>query len=238
MQTEPTLNLANRSSTTECHADNRHLGREDSTTSGTDQSSLRGSSAIEVSDVFHRHPECQQTPAESTIDDQAERTKTLLFFLMKPIVEDLRDVIQLSWKVHNMQLQQTEIWDQINNNEKECVSSVYEAYQNLYAHEHAALEDSISKAGAGSDVSLRALRRIYTDLTHRQILFKGVPGLEFVLERTVQQPHPQTDLSTEVRLEAAAPRKVSRPIHGKNLQLDDFLKDTSKSFPHHQWCFE
>lgn len=168
-------------------------------------------------------------PTESPVDGKAERLKSLEFFLMKSIIEDLGDVIQLSWKVQNIQMHEAVIRKQIMKDDNEGLPLVLEVYQDLYAHEHVALEESISRAGAGSDVSLRSLKRIYTDMTHRKILFKGVPGLQFVLERTIQQPPPQKTPTTPAQSAAATPLQPKRSKDGKKLSLKDFLDDTSIS---------
>lgn len=202
-----------------CLADDRHLDREDSTASDLGKSSL-----------------CHDgvpTRVESTAGNEIEGIKNLKLFLMKPVIQDLGDVIQLSWKIHATLMQQAEIQDQINKHEREGSPSVHLVYQNLYAHEHAALEDSISKAGANSGVSLRSLKRIYTDLTHRGILFKDIPGLEFIFERTVQRPQPHTSPSTGMQAQSAAstPLQVNSSAPHKELTLKGFLNDTSKSLP-------
>ncbi|KAI4250935.1 MAG: hypothetical protein L6R42_008562 [Xanthoria sp. 1 TBL-2021] len=186
---------------------------EDHTVSASGQSSLRGGGVI--------------TPTESTVGKDAEGIHNLTFFLMKPIIKDLGEVIQLSWKVHNLQMQQTKIRNQVIENEKDGLPLVHEVCQGLYAHEHAALEGLISRASAGSNVSLQSLKRIYIDMKHRDILFKGVPGLEFVLERTVQQPVPQTSLSMEAQAAASAPLQPSGSAYGKKVRLEEFLNDTN-----------
>lgn len=149
------------------------------------------------------------TPTDSTVSQDAEGIHNLTFFLMKPIIKDLGEVIQLSWKVHNFQMQQAQIRSQVIKNEKEGLPLVHEVCQGLHAHEHAALEGLIAGTSVGSNVSLQSLKRIYIDMKHRDILFKGVPGLEFVLERTVLQPLPQTNRSLWVQSAASAPLRPS-----------------------------
>ncbi|KAL9026395.1 MAG: hypothetical protein Q9180_007492 [Flavoplaca navasiana] len=198
-----------------CLAGDRHLDREDSTASDLGKSSL-----------------CRDgvpTRVESTAGNEIEGIKNLKLFMMKPVIQDLGDVIQLSWKIHTTLMQQAEIQNQINKHEKEGLPSVHLVYQDLYAHEHAALEDSISKAGADSSVSLCSLKRIYIDLSHRGILFKGIPGLEFVCERTVQRAQPYTSPSTGMQAQSAASTslQVNSSAPRKELTLKGFLNDTS-----------
>ncbi|KAL8726704.1 MAG: hypothetical protein Q9166_006572 [cf. Caloplaca sp. 2 TL-2023] len=150
------------------------------------------------------------TPAEPTLD----------FYLMKPFIKDLVDVIQLSWQVRKIQMQQAGIQKQIEKNEQESNPPVHEVYKDMYTHEHAALENEISKAG--SDVSLLSLKRIHVDLTHREILFKGIPGLQFVLEHGSPAKHPEAETQmSKVFKESdksphgsteAKPRQVTRTV--------------------------
>ncbi|KAL8925107.1 MAG: hypothetical protein Q9172_002374 [Xanthocarpia lactea] len=183
------------------------------------------------------------TPSESTISDGAEGAKTLEFFLMKPTIKDLGDVIQLSWKIHKLRMQQAEILNHISNNEQEGLAPVHETYQALYTHEHVALEDEISRAGAGSYVSLRSMKRIYTDLTHREILFKGIPGLQFVLECIIQRPpiskSPQASLFIPAQSGASGQLRSKSSGESKKTTLDDTINGTSNpssySRPFGEW---
>ncbi|KAL8886496.1 MAG: hypothetical protein Q9215_005814 [Flavoplaca cf. flavocitrina] len=212
-ETTPTETLYSRASS--CLAGHRHLDREDSTAFDLGKSSLCRDGVPKW--------------VESTAGNEIEGNKNLKLFLMKPVIQDLGDVIQLSWKIHTTLMQQAEIQNQINKYEKEGLPSVHLVYQDLYAHEHAALEDSICKAGADSSVTLRSLKRIYIDLSHRGILFKGIPGLEFVFERTVQRPQPHTSPSTGIQAQSAASTsfQVNSSAFREELTLKGFLNDTS-----------
>ncbi|KAL8746545.1 MAG: hypothetical protein Q9184_007731 [Pyrenodesmia sp. 2 TL-2023] len=105
---------------------------------------------------------------------------------MKPIIQDFLDVIQLSWKIHKAQMQQADVRKQINKNNQEGHLAVFDLYQDLYGHEHKAIENEIARAGSGA--SLVSLKRTTSNLWHRDISFKGVPGLQFVVERLAQWP--------------------------------------------------
>ena len=124
-----------------------------------------------------------RTPAESTLDWDVETGKILEIFLMKPMVHDLVDVIQLSWRTHKAQMQQDDVRKQISSNNQEGNPAILDMYQNLYSHEYKAIDNEIAKAGSGA--SLVSLKRTTSDLWHRDIYFKGVPGLQFALQRTV-----------------------------------------------------
>ncbi|KAL8879958.1 MAG: hypothetical protein Q9198_002532 [Flavoplaca austrocitrina] len=212
-ETTPTETVYSRARS--CLAGHRHLDREDSTASDLDKSSL-------CRDGVPKR-------VESTAGNEIEGIKNLKLFLMKPVIQDLGAVIQLSWKIHTTLMQQAEIQNQINKHEKEGLPSVHLVYQDLYAHEHAALEDSISKAGADSSVSLRLLKRIYIDLSHRGIFFKGIPGLEFIFERTVQRPQPHTSPTTGIQAQSAPSTsfQVNSSARRKELTLKGFINYTS-----------
>ena len=125
------------------------------------------------------------TPTESTIDVYGEGAKILDLFLMKPFIQDVVDVIQLSWNIHRAQMSRFEVQKHIIKIEQEGHQAVFELYQELYPHEHKAVDSQIAKAGAGA--SLVSLKRTTSNLWHRDIYFRGVPGLQFVLERVTQR---------------------------------------------------
>lgn len=113
-----------------------------------------------------------------------EPKKTLELFVTKAVVHDVGDVVQLSWATRRIRMQQSEIQQQVACNEHQDASPLYDLYENLYAHEHKAIENYISADDVGA--SLKSLKRTYADIRHREILFKGVPCLQFVLERISQ----------------------------------------------------
>ncbi|KAL9580862.1 MAG: hypothetical protein Q9203_006134 [Teloschistes exilis] len=125
------------------------------------------------------------TPSESTLDEPDTNSKALDLFLMKPEIRDVADMIQLSWKIHRIRMQQAEIQKQVIKNQQEGNPALYEMFQELYAYEHKAIDDEIARAV--STTSLVSLKRTHADMWHRDILFKGVPGLQFTLERTTKQ---------------------------------------------------
>ena len=127
----------------------------------------------------------QLTPSESTLNEEKKSSKALDLFLMKPVIQDLADIIQLSWRIHKLQMPQSWIEQQKEKNDSEGPGSVFETYQDLYAHENKAIEAEIANAGA--EASLASLKRTFVDMWHRGICFKGVPGLQFILERVVHK---------------------------------------------------
>ncbi|KAL8957220.1 MAG: hypothetical protein Q9183_006115, partial [Haloplaca sp. 2 TL-2023] len=125
----------------------------------------------------------QLTPSESTLNEEKTSSKALDLFLMKPVIQDLDDIIQLSWRIHKLQMPQSWIEQQKEKDDLEKPGSTFEVYEGLYAHENKAIEVAIANAGAGASLAL--LKRTYVDMRHWGICFQGVPGLQFNLERIV-----------------------------------------------------
>ncbi|KAL8899242.1 MAG: hypothetical protein Q9207_006295 [Kuettlingeria erythrocarpa] len=169
------------------------------------------------------------TLTEPPSNGNEESGKMLDLFLMKPIIQDLVDVIQLSWKVHKAQMQQADVWRQVGRNDQEGHPAVFDLYQDLYGHEHKAIEDEMAKAGAGA--SLISLKRTTSNLWHRDIYFKGVPGLQFVLERMVAwTDHPPTTWHPThelAKLASNPSQKTPREDRGKGHTLGDFPNEAS-----------
>lgn len=141
---------------------------------------------------------------------------------MKPVIQDLADIIQLSWKIHEVQMQQAQIQKHVTKNEHESPAAVIEIYQDLCAHEHKAIEAEISNAGANA--SLISLKRTHADMWHRQICFKGVPGLQFVLERVIQQSsHPRLRPGTDI---FQTPAFTASFQSGQNTQMQTPMRDS------------
>ncbi len=105
----------------------------------------------------------------------------LELFLLKPIIKDFFAVIQLSWSLRNVQISQGEIRNQLARNEQENIPAVWEVMESLYPHEHKVIDEEVSTAGPGA--SLASLKRTKADIQHREIMFQGVPGLHFVIQR-------------------------------------------------------
>lgn len=160
------------------------------------------------------------TPSESNMDDYSA-DRVLELHLLKPVIQEHVDLIQLSWNVHNILMPQADIQKQITKEQQEVV---FEMYRELCTHEHRAIEHAMAKAR--NNTSLKSLKRNKVDLWHREISFQGVPSLEFVLERNAQR--------TGAGAEAASKTEPKQPfVAGKDrsryrkMDLGDFLKDTS-----------
>ncbi|KAL8655718.1 MAG: hypothetical protein Q9210_000699 [Variospora velana] len=160
------------------------------------------------------------TPVEWNTDNCRGR-KLLDFFILKLIIQDLVDVIQLSWRIHKIPMQQAEVQKQMVEAEHGGVLATFQLYQDLYAHEHKAIDYEIAKAGAGA--SLTSIKRTTANLWHRDIFFKGVPGLQFVLEH-----FPLMAITAQGMPEKSgcqARNFVSQPQKGTELPMEPLIYD-------------
>ncbi|KAL8721978.1 MAG: hypothetical protein Q9225_001453 [Loekoesia sp. 1 TL-2023] len=206
-----------------------NLSSEDSTRNIQDKGC--GASAVSKwSDYLRGGSLCAH--AKFSIGDPNVGSKRLDGFTMKPVIQDLLDVIQLSWKIHKVHMEQADIQRQMIKNEQEGLPAVFETYQELYAHEHRALENQISHVGASA--TLISLKRTYTDMRHREILFKGVPGLQFVLMKEMKKEEKEKEKEKEEEEEEEGKIYKARlkdmylaQGYGEE-RIDVMMKDTEK----------
>ncbi|KAL9020911.1 MAG: hypothetical protein Q9185_001874 [Variospora sp. 1 TL-2023] len=163
------------------------------------------------------------THFESNTDNCRGR-KLLDFFILKPIIQDLVDVIQLSWRIHKIPMQQAEVQKQMVEAEHGGVLATFQLYQDLYAHEHKAIDHEIAKAGAGA--SLTSIKRTTANVWHRGIFFKCVPGLQFVLEHfplLAMTAHGMPEKSGD-----QAQNLVGQPQKGTELPMEPLIYNPSE----------
>ncbi|KAL8946719.1 MAG: hypothetical protein Q9222_006924 [Ikaeria aurantiellina] len=168
-------------------------------------------------------------PIQARNDEGNQKGVLLDLFFMKPVIEDIEDTIQLSWKIHKVQMQQTEIQNQISHHEREGLPPVFEVYQNLYAHEYKAIEDKMSEHRIHR--SLVALKRFHVDMRHREILFQGIPGLQFILQQGERRSHSSQSTQDHAPISTVdaddTQRLHKKPKTGKKLAIGDFLNESS-----------
>ena len=109
-------------------------------------------------------------------------------FLLKPTVKDLFDTIELRWSIQNTNMRPLAIREHMAKNEKDDLPSVVEMLQQLHAHEQS-MVDSLLSQGSGDAVIF--LQRTKTDIQLRDMHFKAIPGLQFVVQRRIHQPTPR-----------------------------------------------
>ena len=121
-------------------------------------------------------PESQASaiPKESTLT--SELVSELRMFMLKPIVKDYFNKIELTWSVQSPRVHVSTIRKHLAHMEESGLPSVVDMLETLYDYEHSMID---TYQGQGEILSLK---RTKTDIQHRDITFKGVPGLQFVVE--------------------------------------------------------
>lgn len=120
--------------------------------------------------------------------NQHEEPEVLDLWFIKPCIEDnfgRADGVFLYWIVYKLPIPQAEIQNLLDKDQQESLPPLVELLQDLTAHENASILKTIEDAGFGA--SLISLKRTHTDMSHRGILFKGVPGLQFAVMRKKSQ---------------------------------------------------
>ena len=118
-------------------------------------------------------------PPHSSLTSGTPNSSELKLFLLKPIVRDLFDRIELRWTVQDTYMRSRAIRDYMNKDEKDVNPSVVEMLQQLHAYEHEMLDAQMPKC---SGRSILSLKRKTIDIRSRDMLFNAVPGLEFVVQ--------------------------------------------------------
>ena len=114
--------------------------------------------------------------ASANVEVSSGADPELRMFMLKPIVKDYFDKIELSWSVQNPRMHVSAIKNHLKRMETDSLPSVMDMLETLYDHEHSIID---VHQGQGE---LLSLKRTKTDIQHKDMLFKGVPGLQFVVE--------------------------------------------------------
>lgn len=143
---------------------------------------IRPSDSSDPSPLSNSDSEIQNHPS----------TELQLFFL-KPQVIDFSDKIELHWSMQDANMQQFAIHEYMAKNEKDGLPSVIDMLHQLHTYEQTMVDSETSKVDGGSVLSLK---RTKTDIPCRDMLFKAVPGLQFVIQRQGRQArHPSLSSS-------------------------------------------
>lgn len=124
-------------------------------------------------------------------DPNEELIQELELFLLKPMVRDFFDKIELSWSIQKIRMQGPAIRKQMDKNEADGAPSVIDMLENLHAYEQAMVDTELSGTNSRPEASLLSLKRTKTDIRHRDITLKDVPGLQFVVERQIAPTPPR-----------------------------------------------
>ena len=115
---------------------------------------------------------------------QNDLSTDLQLFLLKPEVIDFSDKIELYWSIQDANTQQFAIREHMAKNKEDGLPSVIDMLQQLHAYERTMVDSETSKVDRGSILSLK---RTKTDIACRDMLFKAVPGLQFVIKGKQRQ---------------------------------------------------
>ncbi len=154
---------------------------------------ISNSSSTIWSDCWPNYIASSLDTGESTdnIIPNGETKKELVLFLLKPMVREFFDRIEISWSVQKTRMQEPAIRKQMDKNEADGVPSVIDMLEELNAYEQAMVDTELSETSSRPEALLLSLKRTKIDIRHRDIVLKAVPGLQFVVERQVALAAPQ-----------------------------------------------
>ena len=127
-----------------------------------------------TSNQYRAESQASAIPKEPTLT--SELGSELRMFMLKPIVKDYFNKIELTWSVQSPRVHVSTIRKHLAHMEESGLPSVVDMLETLYDYEHSMID---TYQGQGE---LLSLKRTKTDIQHRDITFKGVPGLQFVVE--------------------------------------------------------
>ena len=152
---------------------------------------------------------------------QKDPSSDLQLFLLKPEVIDLSDKIELSWSIQNANTQRFAIREHMAKNKEDGVPSVIDMLQQLHAYERTMVDSEVSMVDGGSVLSLK---RTKTDVPCRDMLFKAVPGLQFVIQgqrrrRSLRRmiPNPDGSLMDDDKVREWASPQAQMAPRSRNL---------------------
>ena len=151
-------------------------------------------------------PTAEHAASERSNQTQSTHNSELQLLLLKPLVEDHYDRIELRWTVQDTKMQPLAIHEYMNKNEKDECPSFIEMLQQLHAYEQEVIDAQMLKDSGRSVVSLK---RTTTDIRSRDMLFKAVPGLQFVVQCHARQSPPQTPFNETYGYE----KSVTHDVH-------------------------
>ena len=108
-------------------------------------------------------------------------------FLLKPVVENFFDKVELTWLLQNIQMRESAIHGYLNQQNYER-NDVFDMLQILHPYEQKILDGVIFGVDMSTEGSLLSLKRTKTTIRHRDITFTDVPGLQFVVRREDRIP--------------------------------------------------
>ena len=117
-------------------------------------------------------------------------------FLLKPVVENFFDKVELTWLLQNTQMRESAIYRYMDHQHYE--TNVFNMLHTLHPYEKKILDGVIFGIDMSTEGSLLSLKRTKTTICHRDITFTDVPGLQFVVRRERQFPYEDTTSPSEI----------------------------------------
>ncbi len=142
----------------------------------------------------------------------------LQMFLLKPEISDSPRTIELNWTVRDTNMQQSEIRKQLAKYEQENLPPVLEMLETLHSDELYYIDAHILRYNDSLDEprpQLIALKRTKTNISLRDMVFQGVPGLQFIVQQVRSQNPP-------ARNSIRASRRQESELITNPLQLERF----------------
>ena len=145
---------------------------------------------------------------DATLDTHREQRRDLSHFVIKPYILDDHSspgAISLKFRLDSIPVRQVQIQKDLFRSEEDGHQSVLDAYLDLCDHERVLITGLID--GADSHTTLKHLKRSFNEISHRGIVFKGVPALRFIMETLTNENQNKRD--DEVRSVETA-REIAR----------------------------
>ena len=203
------------------------------------------STSTEENEQTHQLPSGQSPSQIKATASSSEATAEsdnaeLQMFLLKPLISELSQLIELSWTVRDTNMQQSEVRKQLAKYEQENLPPVLEMLETLHSDEHDAVDALISQYHDSLDEpkpQLIALKRTKTNISLRDMIFQGVPELQFIIQ-LVRSQNP----SVRDSIRASRRRGTGFITNRRHLRpyADDYDCDYSDedSRPREEWFYE
>lgn len=108
-------------------------------------------------------------------------------FLLKPVVENFFDKVELTWLLQHIPMPESAIHRYLDQQTYEGYD-VFDMLHKLHPYEKNILGGVIFGIDMSTEGSLLSLKRTQTTTYHRDITFRDVPGLQFVVRREDRTP--------------------------------------------------
>ena len=131
---------------------------------------------------------------DATLDTHREQRRDLSHFVIKPYILDDHSspgAISLKFRLDSIPVRQVQIQKDLFRSEEYGHQSVLDAYLDLCDHERVLITGLID--GADSHTTLKHLKRSLNEISHRGIVFKGVPALRFIMETLTNENQNKRD---------------------------------------------